>query len=172
MRLLKDTDDRQQFDAFVAYANGDLNWVIDNMIPELEESRGYSLRLEDRDWLAGKPIVDNIMISIKSSRKILLIISPHFAADPWCEEMLMMAQNHLAGRARTNLIPVVLEEPRVEQLTPSLRALLTTHSCLYWPDNPRQETRFWKALNTAMKKRIKQTVPSQNTSDDQTAQVV
>ena len=172
MRLLKDTDDRQQFDAFVAYANGDLNWVIDKMIPELEEARGYSLCLEDRDWLPGKPIVDNIMISIKSSRKVLLIISPHFAAAPWCEEMLMMSQNHLAGRARTNLIPVVLEEPRVEQMTSSLSALLTTHSCLYWPHKPRQEKRFWKALNSAMKKRIKQTVPSQDTSDDQTAQVV
>ena len=84
----------------------------------------------------------------------------------------MMAQNHLAGRARTNLIPVVLEEPRVEQMTPSLRSLLTTHSCLYWPHNPRQEIRFWKALNTAMKKRIKQTVPSQDTNDDEIAEVV
>ena len=172
MRLLKDTDDRQHFDAWVAYAHNDIRWVIENIIPKIEESRGYSLCLEDRDWPPGKPIVDNIMSSIESSRKILLIISPHFAAAPWCEEMLMMAQNHLAGRARTNLIPVVLEEPRVGQMTPSLRALLTTHSCLYWPHNPRQETRFWKALNTAMKKRIKQTLPSQDTSDDQTAQVV
>ena len=49
MRLLKDTDDRQLFDAFVAYANGDLNWVIGKIIPALEEARGYSLCLEDRD---------------------------------------------------------------------------------------------------------------------------
>ena len=93
MRLLKDTDDRQQFDAFVAYATNDIHWVIENIISELEESRGYSLCLEDRDWPPGKPIVDNIMSSIESSRKILLIVSHHFAAVPWCEEMLMMAQN-------------------------------------------------------------------------------
>ena len=164
VRLLRDADDTRDYDGFVVYARGDLPWVVDHMIPEIEERRGYSLCLEDRDWLAGKPIVDNIIESLENSHKVILVISPHFTAAPWCEELLMIAQSHLAGKARNALIAVVLEEPKVEQMIASLRALLTTHSCLYWPHNPRQEKRFWKALNSAIKKHVKRVAEPDTTT--------
>ncbi|XP_064598422.1 toll-like receptor 4 [Liolophura sinensis] len=67
------------FDAFVAYTLEDREFVSLQLRPNLELlDNPLKLCIHDRDFTPGKPIHENIVDKMRESRKILLIISPHF----------------------------------------------------------------------------------------------
>ena len=157
LRLLMGRDNRQLVDGFIVYGREDLRWIIDNFLPEMEEKRHFEFVIEDRDWAGGVARVDHIMESFEQSRKVIIIISEYFTTDPWCNEALEMAQSFLAGKFRNVLIPIILQEPPVEQMTAALRHIMTMNICLYWPRHQRNEKVFWKSLTAALKKRTRGT---------------
>ena len=72
------------YDAFVSYAHQDSDWVLDSLLKRLEEpshSRACGpckLCIHQRDFVVGKPIIDNIIDSIAASRHTIIVLSNNF----------------------------------------------------------------------------------------------
>ena len=72
------------YDAFVSYAHQDSEWVLDSLLKRLEEpssSRACApckLCIHQRDFVVGKPIIDNIIDSIAASRHTIIVLSKNF----------------------------------------------------------------------------------------------
>ncbi|GAB1597463.1 hypothetical protein Ahia01_000022700 [Argonauta hians] len=67
--------DKYTYDAFIIYADKNRDFVLNYMIPELEEKENLCLNIHHRDFPAGKLITENILSAIQSSRKCVLLLS-------------------------------------------------------------------------------------------------
>ena len=140
------------YDAFVVYNGTDVSWVKDELLPAMEEDTNLTLCVHDRDWLIGVDIVDNIVQSIESSRKTLLIVSNAFAISQWCHLELTLAQHRLLEEDRNALILVLLEPLKRENITPRLMLQMKRQTYLNWTDDTVGKTLFWKKLRRALQK--------------------
>jgi UDP-N-acetylglucosamine 2-epimerase len=67
---------RREFDAYISYSHYDITWVKefhDNL-----ESMGFILCLDEKIFIVGNPIGENIIQAIDSSRKVIFIITEFF----------------------------------------------------------------------------------------------
>ena len=63
------------------------------LVPELENVYGFRLCVHHSDFPAGFDIVDNIQAAIRSSRKVLVIMSENFVNSDWCVEEVQMTRS-------------------------------------------------------------------------------
>ena len=69
----------RQFDAFVAYYfDSDNDFVVDKLLPELEETRKFRLCFHSRDFNIGYDIKDNIQEAVESSNSAIILMSQGF----------------------------------------------------------------------------------------------
>ena len=148
--LVDDAD--YEYDAFVAYNRGDVEWVVNSLLPNLEDRAGFKLCIHDRDFLVGNVIEETIVESIDRSRKTILVLSQHFLQSNWCYFEMQMARNRLFMRGRDCLIPLLMEDIPLETLgrSSTLRNLLETKTYLKWTEKPEGQDFFWKHLNMAL----------------------
>ena len=139
-----------QYDAYVCYHSSSRRWVIDLLVPELEDNEGLKLCLHDRDWFPGRTILDNVVESIESSRKILLLVNNGFASSDWCRRETTLAYQRLVEEQNNVLIVVLLEDIEQENMDRTLRSLLSSHTYLAWAPSAKKKVRFWKALRRAI----------------------
>ena len=125
-------------------------WVATKLIPKLEQEHHLHVCIHHRDWLV-RDIVDNVVESVESSRKTVLIVSNAFAASEWCQFELIMAQSRVFTEGRDNLILVLLEEIDERLVTPRLRFQLKTQTYIEWTNNEVGQTLFWKKLAGSIK---------------------
>ena len=81
-------------DVFISYCHQDESWVKTKLIPSLEES-DIGVCYHDRDFAAGKSIVENIVDSLDRSRKCLLVLSRSYVESSWCVFEAHLASNRL-----------------------------------------------------------------------------
>jgi toll-like receptor 13 len=126
--------------------------MIRRFLPEVEYMAGLKVCVHDRDWLAGPAIADNIINSVKASRKVLLVLSNEFAKSQWCQDELAMAYYYLLEQRRDGLVVVLLEGIKDNNMSSLLRHLLTSRTYIRWPKKEKQQKKFWNALTGALKK--------------------
>ncbi|XP_077983165.1 toll-like receptor 4 [Glandiceps talaboti] len=99
----------KKYDAFVCFNEHDRPWVMEQLVPNLEniDPPNFKLCLHDRDFMPGVDIFENILDSIKNSHKTMLILSPNFAESEWCYFEMRMAQDHLFTGNRDVLVLVL-----------------------------------------------------------------
>ena len=77
----------RQYDAFVIYHfDSDDGFVVNNILPELEEIRKFRLCIASRNFSLGCDIKDNIEKSINNSNSAIIIMSQGFVDSMWCRE--------------------------------------------------------------------------------------
>lgn len=151
----EDDNFKYEYDAFVSYNVNDSEWVFKHLVPNLENSDNeynhIKLCVYDRDFIAGRPISECILESIKTSRKVILVISNNFVKSPWCRFETDLAHNTLMDQNRDGLIMIKLEELDYERIAPQLHFLLKTRIYLQWngPGLKEQEI-FFKKLRRAL----------------------
>ena len=75
------------FDGFVLYHfDSDDNFVVETLLPELEENRNFRLCMHSRDFTPGRDIKDNIEEAIEASNSAIIIMSQGFVDSIWCKE--------------------------------------------------------------------------------------
>ncbi len=134
------------YDAFVSYNTKDYKWVCHTLRSQLENiTSPYKLCIHDRDFLVGAPIEENIMNSIKYSRRMVMVLSDNFLKSDWC--ILEFRSAHLrAMKERSNYLIVVLyNEVSLDDLDDDLKLYLKTNTYLT-VDNKW----FWDKLRYAM----------------------
>ena len=75
------------FDAFVLYHfDTDNDFVINSLIPELEEARNLKLNIHSRNFQPGRNIDENIEDAIESSNNAIILVSAGFTTSKWCAD--------------------------------------------------------------------------------------
>ena len=145
-------DDRRQYayDAFIGYSQQDSHWVATQLVPNLEQDGRMRLCIHYRDWLGGRDIIDNILESVESSRKTVLIVSNAFAMSQWCHFELTMAQSRIFQDGRDNLILVLLHNVADGLIAPRLRLQMERQTYFEWTDNEVGQQFFWAKLRCAI----------------------
>ena len=80
----------REFVAFVLYHfDTDDDFVMTDLVPELEETRGFKLCIHSRNFTPGRDIKDNIEEAIKGSNSAIVVMSQGFVDSMWCKEEFM-----------------------------------------------------------------------------------
>ncbi|ESO87222.1 hypothetical protein LOTGIDRAFT_107027 [Lottia gigantea] len=137
------------YDVFVSYSAAD-DWVLDDLVPQLEGYEGMKLCIHERDFQAGRLIIDNIVESIENSRRVLIVLSNNFVQSEWCQFEMTLAQKHVLNRAIEPLSVVLLEDIDSENMSNSLHALLKTTTYITWYDDIEHIHLFWDRLKNSL----------------------
>nr|AAO19474.1 toll-like receptor [Carassius auratus] len=141
-----------QYDAFISYNAQDEPWVMEELIPKLEGEQSWRLCLHHRDFEPGRPIIDNIVDGIYSSRKTICLITNNYLKSNWCSSEVQVASFRLFDEQKDVLILVFLEDIPTHQLSPyhRMRKLVKKRTYLRWP-KPGEDTKiFWQKLKLAL----------------------
>ncbi|CAB1345781.1 unnamed protein product [Coregonus sp. 'balchen'] len=148
--MRSNTRGRYHYDAFVSYSGKDERWVVEELLPNLEQRGPPFLRLclHSRDFQLGKDIVENITDSLYRSRQTLCLVSRHYLHSNWCSLEMKLATSRLQVEQRDILLLVFLEKipPRRLSAHHRLARLVKTRTYLDWPQDPHQHQAFWDRL--------------------------
>nr|KAG5712894.1 hypothetical protein BaRGS_007491 [Batillaria attramentaria] len=138
-----------RYDVFVCYDAENVGWVRGHLMPELEGRLGLQLCVHQRDFRPGKHIVENIVDSVQSSKKVLMLFSKHFARSPWCQFELNWCLSHVVENDDA-LVVVCLDDVSSRDLTPAMMAVLKTNTYIQWDEDPDAGDSFWGRLELAL----------------------
>uniref|UniRef100_A0A8C2XTZ6 TIR domain-containing protein n=1 Tax=Cyclopterus lumpus TaxID=8103 RepID=A0A8C2XTZ6_CYCLU len=146
-----------QYDAFISYCCKDEDWVMGQLVPNLErpavgEAR-LRLCLHHRDFRPGAAVLDNIEAAIHSSRHTICVVTRHFLQSDWCSMEFQLASLRLFCDGSDVLLLVFLEEIPEHCLSPytRLRKIVHKKTYLLWPEAPQEQDAFWVRLIDALK---------------------
>uniref|UniRef100_A0A670Y7I8 Toll like receptor 7 n=1 Tax=Pseudonaja textilis TaxID=8673 RepID=A0A670Y7I8_PSETE len=144
-----------KYDAFVAYDNKDKavsEWILKELIEKLEDQKEkkFSICLEERDWLPGYPLMENLNDSIYMSRKTIFVLTNSYIASGNFRIAFYMAHQRLLDEKVDVIILIILEKVLQMSKCLRLRKTLCSRSCLEWPNNPQSQAYFWHCLRKAL----------------------
>ncbi|XP_054044438.1 toll-like receptor 7 [Rissa tridactyla] len=143
------------YDAFIAYDNRDPavnEWVLTELVERLEDqkARQFNLCLEERDWLPGQPVFDNLSQSIQLSKKTIFVLTNKYIKSGRFKTTFYMAHQRLLDEKMDVIILIFLEKVLQKSRYVRLRKRLCGSSVLEWPTNPRAQPYFWQCLKNAI----------------------
>ncbi|XP_076836576.1 toll-like receptor 12 [Brachyhypopomus gauderio] len=142
------------FDVFVSYCGRDERWVVDELLPNLEQRGPPFLRLclHSRDFQPGKAIVENITDSLYRSRYTLCLVSRNYLRSNWCSVEMRLATYRLLAEHKDILVLVFLETIPSDLISVHhrLARLMKTKTYIDWPQDPAQRNAFWDKLWTKL----------------------
>ena len=152
-QLKEVTDTREyEYDAFVCYSINDHEWVTSHLL-RLESEFNHRLCFHNRDWMSGHGIVENIIKSIESSRKIVLIVSNAFTKSQWYLFELVLAQTRIFDEDQDNMILISIEELNPSGIPQRLRLQMERQTYIEWSwNNAVGQHLFWVQLSRSLSK--------------------
>lgn len=144
----KEIDKDKIYDAFVSFAHQDEDYVINELLSELEEQTDspYKLCIHFRDWLGGELIMTQIVKSIEESRRTIVVLSEHFLESVWGKiEFRMAHQKALAEQCARVIVIIYGDVNPDEIIDEELKAYLKTHTYIRADDKW-----FWYKLKYAL----------------------
>ncbi|XP_029959220.1 toll-like receptor 21 [Salarias fasciatus] len=158
-RSLRDEKEKCKYDAFVSYNSSDEQWVMEQLLPNLEgNGSSFKLCLHHRDFELGRAIVDNIVSAVYSSRKTICVVSRSFLQSEWCSLEMQLASYRLFDEHRDVLLLVFLEKISDRQLSSyhRMRKVMLKKTYVQWPgsdctDQEQAQDLFWNQLRRAMR---------------------
>ena len=96
-----------KYDVFLSFANEDKE-ITENMIKIPLEERGYTVCWHHKDFIAGFSIIENMEVSIRSSKMTVVVLSEAFTDSKFCCDELELAKLKMKQTKRRCIIPVLL----------------------------------------------------------------
>nr|XP_055023159.1 toll-like receptor 13 [Misgurnus anguillicaudatus] len=148
--LRMDAKRQYRYDVFISYSSKDERWVMEKLLPNLEQRGPPFLRLclHGRDFQLGQDIVENITDSIYASRRTLCLVSRNFLRSTWCTLEMQLGTYRLQVEQRDILILVFLEKipSRLLSYHHRLARQIKTRTYLDWPMDTEKHEEFWDRL--------------------------
>ncbi|XP_072250014.1 toll-like receptor 21 [Leuresthes tenuis] len=156
---IREKEENCKYDAFISYNSSDEDWVMDQLLPNLEgNGSSFKLCLHHRDFELGRDIVDNIVNAVYSSRKTICVVSRSFLRSEWCSLEIQLASYRLFDEHRDVLLLVFLEPIYERQLSSyhRMRKVMLKKTYLQWPGSdcinpPQAQELFWNQLRRAIR---------------------
>ncbi|RVE65335.1 hypothetical protein OJAV_G00134520 [Oryzias javanicus] len=147
--------DEKDFDVYISYArNGEEEqFVLSTLRGVLENEFGYSVCIFDRDSLPGGTITDETLSFVARSRRLLVVVSPGYAARG--SQALLELKAGLQGMALGGHLRVILVQFKPVQrqdLVRELRKAQVALALVRWRGDKSRElsSRFWKRLRVEL----------------------
>ncbi|GCB81286.1 hypothetical protein scyTo_0022785 [Scyliorhinus torazame] len=144
-----------RYDAFISYNSNDEDWVLRELVPNLERKgpQLFKLCLHHRDFELGKYIIDNIVDSIYQSRKTICVMSRRYLESEWCSMELQLASYRLFHELKDIIILIFLEKiPEAELSTyHKMRKVMRKKTYIQWPSDVEAQKLFWVKVRDAIK---------------------
>jgi hypothetical protein len=118
--VARDSSEEYLYDAYVAHAEEDFDWVFEHLIPALNQE---GLRHTVSADAISQYRVTSIEDAILHSKYVLLVVSPNYTAGRFTQLAGILAQDHGVEAGLYNLIPVKIGEPS-EELRLGIKALV------------------------------------------------
>ena len=139
-------DSDKPYDAFLSYAQADSEFVEKDLLAGLESpedgSEKYKCLIHTRDWNAGQMIPDQIMHSVESSRRTIIVLSKPYIQSMWTKLEFRAAHTQaLQDKTQRVIIIVKGELPKVEEMEEDLQKYISLNTYLH-ADDPW----FWQKL--------------------------
>uniref|UniRef100_T1IMU8 TIR domain-containing protein n=1 Tax=Strigamia maritima TaxID=126957 RepID=T1IMU8_STRMM len=143
----EDIDSDKVYDAFISYSSEDEDWITDFLVPGLETSiPPYSLCLHNRDWRAGEFITDQIVKSVESSRRTIIVLTDNYLKSVWSRlEFDIAYQQGLKDQVRRVLVVVPNEIPDLSQIDDEFKTFITLTTYIQ-----ANKPYFWRKLRATM----------------------
>lgn len=143
------------YDAFIVYDTKNsavTEWVLQELVVKLEDPREkhFNLCLEERDWLPGQPVLENLSQSIQLSRKTVFVMTQKYAKTESFKMAFYLSHQRLMDEKVDVIILIFLEKPLQKSKFLQLRKRLCSSSVLEWPTNPQAHPYFWQCLKNAL----------------------
>ncbi|XP_038157016.1 toll-like receptor 13 [Cyprinodon tularosa] len=148
---------RFQYDAFISYSSKDEDWVMKQLVPNLEKPAAGAAKLRlclhHRDFRPGAAVLENIEAAIYGSRHTICVVSHSYLQSEWCSVEFQLASLRLLCDGNDVLLMVFLEEIPEHCLSPytRLRRIVHRRTYLLWPENPLEQNAFWVRLMDALR---------------------
>ncbi|XP_067120052.1 toll-like receptor 4 [Centruroides vittatus] len=148
--------DSYLYDVFISYSSKDRGFAKE-LLEKMENYFGLRVCIDERDFLPGNFITDNIVHSIDNSRKVVFVLSENFVRSEFCKFEMRLAQHRLF---ETNNSLILLKYGAIPEdiVSKKLRYLMKTRNYIEWHNSEDSARLFWLRLNNALKKNI----PSDN----------
>lgn len=143
------------YDAFIVYDTEDpavTEWVLDELVAKLEDPRekSFNLCLEERDWLPGQPVLENLSQSIQLSKKTVFVMTNKYSKTENFKIAFYLSHQRLMDEKVDVIILIFLEKPLQKSKFLQLRKRLCGSSVLEWPTNPQAHPYFWQSLKNSL----------------------
>nr|AHY88386.1 Toll like receptor [Bos grunniens]AHY88396.1 Toll like receptor [Bos grunniens]AIA59626.1 Toll-like receptor 7 [Bos grunniens] len=143
------------YDAFIVYDTKDpavTEWVLDELVAKLEDPREkcFNLCLEERGWLPGQHVLENLSQSIQLSKKTVFGMTDKYAKTENFKIAFFLSHQRLMDEKVDVIILIFLEKPLQKSKFLQLRKRLCGSSVLEWPTNPQAHPYFWQCLKNAL----------------------
>nr|XP_033805904.1 toll-like receptor 7 [Geotrypetes seraphini] len=143
------------YDAFIAYDSKDQDtsdWVLNELVAELEDKddKKFNLCLEDRDWIPGHAVLENLSESIQLSNKTVFILTKRYIMSGNFKMAFYLAHQRLLDEKIDVIILIFLEKHLLQSRYLKLRKRLCSSSVLDWPSNPKSQPYFWHCLKNVL----------------------
>ncbi|KAI8120036.1 hypothetical protein FF38_00747 [Lucilia cuprina] len=145
------------YDIFISYCQSDRDWIVQELMPNVEDSGDISICLHERDFQIGVTILDNIVSCMERSKALMLIISSNFLLSHWCQFEMQLAQHRMFDLNKDHLILVFLEEIPRSKRPKNLQYLMDVKTYIKWPGGkgkrhiqPEERKLFWKRLKRTL----------------------
>ena len=160
---LEESEEEYEYDAFVSFHSDDQDWVSNELQRNLDRTQAnaetdddlrFRFCIHERDFVPGGLIEENILRSIESSRKTIVILSKNFLQSVWCEFELQIARKECIERGRDLIIAVMLEPlPGDTKISSSVERLVRKNTYIEWPTEEVERNHFWKQMRWALAKK-------------------
>ena len=134
-----------KYDVFISYSHKDEEWVINTLLPALENA-GLKVCIDYRDFIAGKPAIINMADASETSHHTLLVLTPRWVESEWTlfESILSRTDDPSGLQRRT--IPLLLEKCKPPKFI----------SMLSWVDftDKKRENEAWQNLFKSLDKEV------------------
>ncbi|XP_007946579.1 toll-like receptor 3 [Orycteropus afer afer] len=146
--------EKYEYAAYVIHAQKDKDWVWQYFSPMEEKDQALKFCLEERDFEAGALELEAIVNSIKTSRKIIFVITQHLLKDPLCKRFKVQHAVQQAIEQNLNsIILIFLEEIPDYKLNHALclrRGMFKSRCILNWPVQKERISAFHHKLLVAL----------------------
>ena len=142
-----------RYDAFISYADENIRFILDGIIPKLQTEHGIELCIHQRDFVAGNAVTDNIVNAIQSSKKTVIILSKAFLKSKWCIYEFHMArmESIYSREGKSILIVVMLENVPPSRLMPlEMIEWIKLKSYIEYTNDEEGNMLFWENLKVAI----------------------
>uniref|UniRef100_T1JNH1 TIR domain-containing protein n=1 Tax=Strigamia maritima TaxID=126957 RepID=T1JNH1_STRMM len=133
--------------AFVSYSCEDEDWIVDFLVPGLETGiPSYKLCLHNRDWRAGQFITDQIVQSVESSRRTIIVLTDNYLKSNWSRlEFDIAYQQALKDQVRRVIAVVPNEVPDLSKIDKEFKSFITLTTYV-----EAKKPYFWRKLRASM----------------------
>jgi len=143
-------DKDKPYDAFISYSHLDAEFVEKVLLPGLETPGGgsdpYKCLIHTRDWNIGQMIPDQIITSVETSRRTIIVLSQAYIEAMWTKLEFRAAHTQaLQDKTKRVILITVGELPSGDNLDTDLQKYISLNTYL-----DSKDPWFWQKLRYAM----------------------